>query len=217
MAAAYVNIGNTYLSRGNQLRVARLTTEARSRRRRAVDWLARPPGFRAGSRLGEDTSEAQVAPGEAFLGLGERNRAWEMARAGRDAARKAANQLDLAAAFAVMASVLWLKGDREKAAACAGDTAARFDQLGHPAHAVKIRQDLEKTALFFPIRNRIGYRQRRTLTQARSSHRRESDMPSGRNLGLLGTNSLTSPRPLALFADSARLGPTNTELRGMGV
>lgn len=41
-------------------------------------------------------------------------------------------------------------------------------------------------------------------------------MPSGRNLGLLGTNSLTFPRPLAFFADSTRLGPTDAESRGRG-
>ena len=150
VAAAYANIGNTYLSWGNQLRDARLTTEARSRYRRAVEWLARCLEFGTGARLGEDTSEAQVALAEAFLGLDERDRAWEMARAGRDAAQKAGNQLDLASALSVMASVLWLKGNREEAAACAEDAAARFDQLGHPARALKIRQNLEKKALFFP-------------------------------------------------------------------
>jgi hypothetical protein len=49
----------------------------------------------------------------------------------------------------VVASVLWLKGDREEASACGEDAAARFDQLGHAARAVKIRQYLEKKALFF--------------------------------------------------------------------
>jgi hypothetical protein len=43
-----------------------------------------------------------------------------------------------------------LKGDREEAAACAEDGGARFDRLGHPARAVKIRQHLEGTALYFP-------------------------------------------------------------------
>ena len=38
-----------------------------------------------------------------------------------------------------------------------------------------------------------------------------------RTLDLLYTNSLTSPRLSALFADSARLGPTDAELRGIGV
>ena len=84
------------------------------------------------------------------MGLDERDRAWEMAREGRDAAQKAGNQLDLASALAVMASLLWLKGDREEASACAEDAAARFDQLGHPARAVKIRQGLKKKALFSP-------------------------------------------------------------------
>jgi hypothetical protein len=42
-------------------------------------------------------------------------------------------------------------------------------------------------------------------------------MPSGRGLGLLCTNSLTFLRPLALFAASARLGPMDAELRGIGV
>jgi len=148
VAAAYANTGNTYLSWGNQLRDARLTTESRSRYRRAVEWLARCLEFGAGARLGEDTSEAQVALAEAFLGLGERDRAWEMARAGRDAAQEAGNQLDLASALAVMASVLWVKGAREEASVCAEDAAARFDQLGHPARAAKIRQALEKKALF---------------------------------------------------------------------
>jgi tetratricopeptide (TPR) repeat protein len=147
VAAAYANIGNTYLSWGNQLRDARLITEARSRYRRAVEWLARCLEFGTGARLGEDTSEAQVALAEAFLGLDERDRALEMARAGRDAAQKAGNQLDLASALSVMASVLWLKGNREEASACAEDAAARFDQLGHPARALKIRQNLEKKAL----------------------------------------------------------------------
>jgi len=45
---------------------------------------------------------------------------------------------------------LWLKGDGEEVAACAEDAAARFDQLGQPARAVKIRQDLKKKVLFFP-------------------------------------------------------------------
>jgi hypothetical protein len=127
-----------------------LTTEARSRYRRAVEWLARCLEFGAGARLSEDTSAAQVALAEAFLGLDERHHAMEMARAGRDAAQRAGNQLDLASALAVMASVFWLKGDREEAAACAEDAAARFDQLGHPARAVKFCQHLEKKALFFP-------------------------------------------------------------------
>jgi hypothetical protein len=112
-----------------------------------VEWLARCLEFGNGARLGEDTSEAQGALAEAFLGLGARKRAWEMARAGRDAAQKAGNQLDLASALAVMASILWLKGDREEASACAEDAAARFDQLGHPARALKIRQNLEKKPL----------------------------------------------------------------------
>jgi hypothetical protein len=86
---------------------------------------------------------------EAFVGLDERGRAWEMARAARDAAQRAGNQLDLASALAVMASLLWLKGNREEASACAVDAAARFDQVGHPARAVKIRQELEKGALVF--------------------------------------------------------------------
>ena len=42
-------------------------------------------------------------------------------------------------------------------------------------------------------------------------------MSSGRSLDLLCTSSLTSPSPLALFADSARLGPTDAELRGIGI
>lgn len=149
VAAAYANIGNTYLPWGNQLRDARLTAEARSRYRRAVEWLARCLEFGTGAGLGEDTSEAQVALAEAFLGLDERDRALEMARAGRDAAQKARNQLDLASAVSVMACVLWLKGNREEASACAEDAAARFDQLGHPARALKVRQNLEKKALFF--------------------------------------------------------------------
>jgi hypothetical protein len=193
-----------------------LTTEARSRYRRAVEWLARCLEFGAGARLGEDTSEAQVALAEAFVGLDERGRAWEMARAARDVAQKAGNQLDLASALAVMASVLWLKGDREEAAACAEDAAARFDRLGHPARAVKIRQGLKKKALFFP--SEIEYYPRTDGSpQVRFSRRRERDMSSGRSLDLLCTNSLTSPRPLPLFADSARLAPTDAELPGIEV
>jgi len=42
------------------------------------------------------------------------------------------------------------QGELEEAAAYAEGAAARVDQLGHPARAVKIRQDLEKKALFFP-------------------------------------------------------------------
>ena len=80
-----------------------MTTEARSRYRRAVEWLARCLEFGAGAHFGEDTSEAQVAMAEAFVGLDERDRAWEMARAARDAAQRAGNQLDLASALAVMA------------------------------------------------------------------------------------------------------------------
>ena len=74
-----------------------------------------------------------------------------------------------------------------------------------------------KESSFLYIRNRIASPERRTLSQARLSQRRESDMSSGRSLGLLCTNSLTFPRPLALFADSARLGPTDAELRGVEV
>ena len=42
-------------------------------------------------------------------------------------------------------------------------------------------------------------------------------MSYGRSLDLLYTNPLTSPCPSALFADSARLGSTDAELRGIGV
>ena len=42
-------------------------------------------------------------------------------------------------------------------------------------------------------------------------------MSSGRPLDLLYTNSSTSPRPLALFADSVQLGPTDAELRAIEV
>ena len=55
------------------------------------------------------------------------------------------------------------------------------------------------------------------LSQVRFSRRRQRDMSSGLSLDLLWTNSLTSPRPLPLFADSARLGPTDAELRGIEV
>lgn len=71
-----------------------------------------------------------------------------MAHAGRDAAQKAGNQLDLASALAVIASILWLKGEREETAA---------------------------------------------------------------------TNSLTPPRPLALLANSAQLGPTDAGWRAIGI
>ena len=76
-----------------------------------MEWRARCLKFGAGARLGEDTSEAQGALAGAFPGLGERERAWEMVHAGLDAAQKAGNQLDLASALAVIASVLWLKGE----------------------------------------------------------------------------------------------------------
>ena len=42
-------------------------------------------------------------------------------------------------------------------------------------------------------------------------------MSSRRSLDLLCTNSLTFPRPLASFADSARLGPADAELREIEV
>ncbi len=73
----------------------------------------------------------------------------------------------------------------------------------------------ESSSLY--IRNRISFLKRRALSQARLSHRRESGMSSGRSLGFLCTNFLTFPHPFTLFADSARLGPTDAELRGIEV
>lgn len=140
-----------------------------------------------------------------------------MARAGRDAAQKAGNQLDLASALSVRASVLWLKGNREEAAASAEDAAARFEQFGHPARALQIRKNLKKKAPFLSTRAWVGCPERRILSQVRFSRRRERDMSSRRSLDLLCTNSLTPPRRLTLFADSAPLGPTDAELRGIEV
>ncbi|HEV2055158.1 MAG TPA: hypothetical protein VGV06_08295 [Methylomirabilota bacterium] len=56
--------------------------------------------WRRAGRLGEDTREAQAVLEEAYLGLDEPGQAWSMARAVRDAAEKAGNQLDLASARA---------------------------------------------------------------------------------------------------------------------
>ncbi len=42
-------------------------------------------------------------------------------------------------------------------------------------------------------------------------------MSCGRTLDFLYTNPSTSPRPLALFADSAQLGPKDVEVRALGV
>jgi tetratricopeptide (TPR) repeat protein len=150
VGAAYANIGTTYLAWGNQLRAARLPTEARSRYRRAVEWLERCLEFSAAARLGEDTSKAQVVLAEAYLGLDQRDRAWTMACAARDAAERAGNQLDLASAQLVVAATLWLKGKVGEAEMCWQDAAARFARLGHPARADKIRQSLEKKGLLFP-------------------------------------------------------------------
>lgn len=215
-AAAYANIGNTYLSSGNQKRAARLTAEARSRYRRAVEWLARCLEFGAGACLGDDTSEAQAALAEAFLGLDERDRALGMARAGRDAAQQAGNQLDLASALSVMASLLWLKGNRREASACAEDAAARFDQLGHPARALKIRQSLKKGSSFPPIRKRIACRERRVLSRTRLFRRRERDMSFGRSPGLPLYQLLDVPAARRR-SSATRRGPTDAELRGIGV
>lgn len=150
VGAAYANIGTTYVAWGNQLRDARLPTEARSRYRRAVEWLERCLEFSAAARLGEDTSEAQVVLAEAYLGLGEQDRAWTMACAARDAAEKAGNQLDLASARSLLGTVHQLKGQHREAEACWQDAAARFERLGHPARAARIREALEKKALLFP-------------------------------------------------------------------
>ena len=84
------------------------------------------------------------------------------------------------------------------------------------SRAVKIRQHLEANAPSLPIPTRIAYLERRPLSQPRSSQRRKSDMSSGRSLGLLCTNSLTVPCPLAFFAASARPGASGAELRGHG-
>lgn len=140
-----------YVARGNQLRDARLPTEARRRYRRAVEWLERCLEFSAAARLGEDTSEAQVVLAEAYLGLDERDRVWTMACAARDAAEKAGNQLDLASAQLVVAAALWLKGEVGEAEACWQDAAARFARLGHPAR-LEDPSEPRKEGTFVPLR-----------------------------------------------------------------
>lgn len=111
VGAAYPNIGTAYVAWGNQLRDARLPTEARNRYRRAVKWLVRCLEFSAGARLGEDASEAQAVLAEAYLGLDESGQTWSMACAARDAAEKSGNQLDLASALWVLGAVYRFKGN----------------------------------------------------------------------------------------------------------
>ncbi len=150
VGAAYANIGMAYVAWGNQLRDARLPTEARNRHRRAVEWLVRCLEFSASARLGEDTSEAQAVLAEAYLGLDEPGQAWSMACAARDAAEKAGNQLDLASALSVLRAVYRFKGQLREAEACWEDAAALFERLGHAARAAKLRKGLEGKALLFP-------------------------------------------------------------------
>jgi tetratricopeptide (TPR) repeat protein len=150
VAAIYANIGNTYLKWGNQLRDARLIAEAQSRYRRAAEWLTRALDFGAGAKLGKDSSEAEVALAEAYLGLGDLDRAWPLVCEARDAAEKTGNQLDLACALGVMAAVLWVRGDREQATTCGDDAARRFEQLGHVDRASELRERFRRKALLFP-------------------------------------------------------------------
>lgn len=144
----FANIGTTYVAWGNQLRDARLSVEARTRYRRAVEWLTRCREFSTAARLGKDTSEADVLLAEAYLGLDEHERASEFASAARDAAQKAGNELDLASSLAILGTVLHRTG-RQDGAKAWEDAAHRFDGLGHPARAAKLRAALEKNALAF--------------------------------------------------------------------
>jgi tetratricopeptide (TPR) repeat protein len=152
VAAVYANIGNTYLEWGNQLRDARLIAEAQSRCRRATEWLERAVDFGAGARLGKDSSGAEVALAEAYLGVGDLDRARPLVCEARDAAEKTSNQLDLACALGgVMAAVLSARGDREQAMMHGDDAGRCFEQLGHADRARGNPPKIQANALLFPL------------------------------------------------------------------
>lgn len=72
----------------------------------------------------------------------------------------------------------------------------------------------QKESSFLPIRNRIAYRPRRTLNQARSSQRRESDMSSGRSLDLLLYQLHDVPAPVGALRRLGAARPNGRRIAG---
>lgn len=146
MAAVYANIGTVYKRWGDHLRDHGFRTEARTRYRQAVEWLTRCTEFSASARLGQDTSEAECMLAEAYLELGDLDRAWVMAQAAREIAQKAGNQVDLAEATFTLGKLSALKGDKEDAERYLRDATTRFEQLGHMDRAADARLRLNALA-----------------------------------------------------------------------
>ena len=130
VAAAYANIGSTHARWGNHLRDHRVTDQAQGQYRRAVEWLERCLKFSARARLGEDTSQAQGMLAEVHLELGDLDRAWAMATAAHEAAKRAGNELDLASATFILGKLHAVAGDAEQARVLLGEAKTRFEGLG---------------------------------------------------------------------------------------